>query len=141
MAKMTIKGTDQLELQLSKLGNMSTKIAKDVVMAGAQPVADEIRVGLTRNLQGSEHSKGDLLDSLGVAPPDIDRSGNVNTKVGFHGYDRNGVANQLKARVMESGSSKQQKKPFVRPAVNRAKPTALKEMAKKCDEEIKLIIE
>jgi len=141
MAKMTIKGTDQLELQLSKLGNMSTKIAKDVVMAGAQPVADEIRVGLTRNLQGSEHSKGDLLDSLGVAPPDIDRSGNVNTKVGFHGYDRNGVANQLKARVMESGSSKQQKKPFVRPAVNRSKNRALEAMQKKFDEKIELIIE
>jgi len=141
MAKMTIKGTDQLELQLSKLGNMSTKIAKDVVMAGAQPVADEIRKGLENNLAGSKYSKGDLLDSLGIAPPGVDNQGNVNTKIGFDGYDSNGVANQLKARVMESGSSKQQKKPFVRPAVNRSKNRALEAMQKKFDEKIELNIE
>lgn len=141
MAKMTIKGTDKLELQLSKLGTMSTKIAKDVVMAGAQPVADEIRKGLQANLAGSKYSKGDLLDSLGIAPPGVDNQGNVNTKIGFDGYDSNGVANQLKARVMESGSSKQKKKPFVRPAVNRSKKRALEAMQKKFDEEIKLIIE
>lgn len=141
MAKMTIKGTDQLELQLSKLGNMSTKIAKDVVMAGAQPVADEIRKGLESNLAGSKYSKGDLLDSLGIAPPGVDNQGNVNTKIGFDGYDSNGVANQLKARVMESGSSKQKKKPFVRPAVNRSKKRVEEAMQKKFDEEIKLIIE
>jgi len=138
---MTIKGTDQLELQLSKLGNMSTKIAKDVVMAGAQPVADEIRKGLENNLAGSKYSKGDLLDSLGIAPPGVDNQGNVNTKIGFDGYDSNGVANQLKARVMESGSSKQKKKPFVRPAVNRSKKRVEEAMQKKFDEEIKLIIE
>lgn len=141
MAKMTIKGTDELELQLSKLGTMSTKIAKDVVMAGAQPVADEIRKGLQANLQGSKYSKGDLLDSLGIAPPDVDSQGNVNTKIGFDGYDSEGVANQLKARVMESGTSKIKKRPFVRPAVNKSKKRALEAMQKKFDEEIKIIIE
>lgn len=141
MAKMTIKGTDELELQLSKLGTMSTKIAKDVVMAGAQPVADEIRKGLQANLQGSKYSKGDLLGSLGITPPGVDSQGNVNVKIGFDGYDSEGVANQLKARVMESGSSKQKKKPFVRPAVNRSKKRVEEAMQKKFDEEIKLIIE
>lgn len=141
MAKMTIRGMDELELKLSHLGKMSTDIAKDVVMAGAQPVADEIRRGLEANLQGSKYSKGDLLDSLGIAPPGVDNQGNVNTKIGFDGYDSNGVANQLKARVMESGSSKQKKKPFVRPAVNRSKKRAEEAMQKKFDEEIKLIIE
>lgn len=140
MAKMTIRGTDELELQLSKLGTMSTKIAKDVVMAGAQPVADEIRKGLNQNLQGSKYSKGGLLKSLGIAPPSVDGQGNVNTKIGFDGYDSNGVPNPLKARVMESGSSKIKKRPFIRPAVNRSKKKALEEMQKKCDEEIKLIM-
>jgi HK97 gp10 family phage protein len=141
MAKMTIKGTDELEIQLSKLGKMTTEIAKDVVMAGAQPVADEIRKGLQANLQGSKYSKGDLLDSLGIAPPDVDNNGNVNKKIGFDGYDSNGVANQLKARVMESGTSKIKKRPFVRTAVNRSKKKAIEEMSKKFDEEIKIIIE
>ena len=141
MAKMTIKGTDELELQLSKLGTMSTKIAKDVVMAGAQPVADEIRKGLQANLQGSKYSKGDLLGSLGITPPGVDSQGNVNVKIGFDGYDSKGVANQLKARVMESGTSKIKKRPFVRPAVNKSKKRALEAMQKKFDEEIEIIIE
>ena len=88
---------------------------KDVVMAGAQPVADEIRKGLENNLAGSKYSKGDLLGSLGITPPGVDSQGNVNTKIGFDGYDSKGVANQLKARVMESGTSKIKKRPFVRP--------------------------
>ena len=130
-----------MNYKLSKLGTMSTKIAKDVVMAGAQPVADEIRKGLQANLQGSKYSKGDLLGSLGITPPGVDSQGNVNVKIGFDGYDSEGVANQLKARVMESGTSKIKKRPFVRPAVNRSKKKALEAMQKKFDEEIELIIE
>lgn len=139
MARMTIKGTDELAIQISRLETMSTEIAKDVVMAGAQPVADEIRKGLEKNLQGSKYSTGDLLDSLGIAPPNIDEKGNVNTKIGFDGYDRKGVPNVLKARVMESGSSKQKKRPFVRPAVNKTKKRAIEEMQKRLNEELKKI--
>lgn len=162
MAKMTIKGTDQLELQLSKLGNMSTKIAKDVVMAGAQPVADEIRSALRslpvdslRPLKDGDEfnvvtSGGlkDLDNSMGIAPPDVDRNGNINTKIGFHGYGSypskkypKGLPNQLLARAIESGSSVRKKNPFIRKAVNRSKKRALEEMQKKFDEKIELIIE
>jgi hypothetical protein len=162
MAKMTIKGTDELELKLSKLGNKSTQIAKNVVMAGAQPIADEIRKGLQSlpvdtlkqlkpgekfNVSPSGEIK-DLLNSLGIARPDVDRNGNVNTKVGFKGYGSyptkkypKGVPNKLIARSIESGSSVRQKKPFVRQAVNRSKKKSLEEMQKKCDEEMKIIFE
>lgn len=140
MAKMKIMGMDELALQLSKLGSISTEISKKVVMAGAQPVADEIRKELENNLQSSKYSNGDLLDSLGIAPPDVDFNGNVNTKIGFDGYDSKGVANTLKARAMESGTSQQKKKPFVRPAVNRVKEKAQQEMKKKLDEEIAKIM-
>lgn len=136
---MTIRGTDEFELKLSKLAD--PELAKKVVWAGAQPLADEIRKGLNSNLQGSKYSEGDLADSLGITPPDIDDKGNANVKIGFHGYDRNGVANVLKARVMESGKSGQKKKPFVRPAVNRSKPKVIKAMKEKLGEEIKIIME
>jgi HK97 gp10 family phage protein len=135
---MTIRGTDEFELKLSKFADV--EIAMEVVWAGAQPVADEIRKGLEKNLQGSKYSEGDLLDSLGIAPPNVDREGNVNTKIGFHGYDKKGVANSLKARVMESGKSGQKKKPFIRPAVNRTRKKAIDEMKKKLDEEIENIM-
>lgn len=162
MAKMAIRGTDELELKLSKLGKMSTKIAKNVVMAGAQPVADEIRRGLeSLQVDGLKQLKNgekfnvspygeikDLKNSLGIAPSDIDGGGNVNTKVGFDGYGSyptkkypKGVPNKLIARSIESGSSVRQKKPFVRTAVNRSKKKSLDEMQKKCDEEIEIIME
>ncbi|ODM27634.1 hypothetical protein A7W90_16225 [Clostridium sp. Bc-iso-3] len=138
MARMTIKGIDEYAMKLSKLGADAPKIAKRVVMAGANPVADEIRKNLIANLEGSEYSKGDLLESFGVAPPDTDRRGNTNTKIGFEGYDRNGVPNPLKARAMESGTSTQPKKPFIRPAVNKMKKKAIEEMGKTLDAEIKI---
>lgn len=162
MAKMTIKGMDELALQLSKLGNMSTEIAKDVVMAGAQPVTDEIRKSL-RSLPVDElrHLKSgdefsvvtwgglkDLDDSLGIAPPDVDYAGNINTKIGFDDYGSypskkypKGLPNKLLARAIGSGSSVRKKNPFIRKAVNRSKKRALEEMQKKFDEEIELIIE
>lgn len=138
MARMEIRGFDELELQLSKLAD--PEIAKEVVMAGANPIADEIRKRLEKNLKGSKTSTGDLLDSLGIAPPDIDHDGNTNTKIGFSGYDRKGVANALKARVMESGKSGQKKRPFIRPGAKSARKLAEAEMQKKLDEKIEVIM-
>lgn len=138
---MEIRGIDELAIKLSKLGgNASVEIAKEVVWAGAQPVADEIRKGLEKNLMGSEYATGDLEDSLGITPPDVDKNGNTNVKIGFHGYDRKGVANVLKARAMESGTSYQDKMPFMRPAVNRSKKKSLEAMQKKYDEKIEIIM-
>ena len=140
---MQIIGLDDFSLQLSRLEQSTSEIAKKVVMAGAKPVADEIRKGLERNLQGSEDSTGDLLKSLGITPPSVDDQGNTNVKVGFGGYDSNGVANALKARVMESGTSdkRQKKKPFVRPAVNKSKEKAIQAMQETMNEEINKIMQ
>lgn len=162
MAKFAVKGTDELEIKLSQLGKMSTNIAKNVVMAGAQPVADEIRRGIQslpvdelKQLKAGEKFNvspygeiKDLADSLGIAPPDVDGNGNINTKVGFDGYGSyptkkypKGLPNKLLARAIESGSSVRKKKPFVRTAINRSKNKSREEMKKKCDEEIRIIME
>lgn len=159
MARIEIRGFDGLELQLSKLAD--PELAKDVVMAGAQPVADEIRKSIEtlpedkfRYLKKNEvftgvpkQQKQDLLDSLGITPPDIDFDGNTNTKIGFDGYGKiptkkypKGVPNQLLARAVESGSSVRKKTPFIRKAVNKAKKLAEAEMQKKLDEKIEIIM-
>lgn len=159
MARMEIRGFDELELQLSKLAD--PEISKEVVQAGAQPIADQIRKNLEglpedkfRYLKKNEaftglprQQKQDLLDSLGIAPPDIDFDGNTNTKIGFDGYGKlptkkypKGVPNQLLARAVESGSSVRKKTPFVRKAVNKAKKLAEAEMQKKLDEKIAIIM-
>lgn len=134
MANFEVIGNSDIELQLSKLKN--PELAKEVVMAGAQPIADEIRARLKKNLQASKHTKGDLLKSLGITPPDVDYSGNTNTKIGFSGYDRKGVANVVKARAMESGTSRQRKQPFIRPAVNSKKEKAIQAMQDKINEKM-----
>lgn len=155
MARMEIKGFDELELKLSKLAD--PEFTKDVVWAGAQPVADEIRKSLEklpedkfRRLKKGEvftgvpkQQKQDLLDSLGIAPPDVDFNGNTNTKVGFDGYGSiptkkytKGVPNPLLARAVESGSSVRKKTPFVRTAIRKIKKQATNEMQLKIDERI-----
>jgi HK97 gp10 family phage protein len=80
------------------------------------------------------------LNSLGITPIRRDSEGDWSAKIGFDGYDKKGVPNQLKARVMESGSSKQKKKPFIRPAVNQVKQKATDEMERIVIEETKKII-
>lgn len=79
----------------------------------------------------SEEQKKGLLDGFGVSRMQDD-SGYKNVKLGFDGYNSvktkkypNGQPNVLIARVTESGSSYQQKTPFVRPAVNASRKEAL----------------
>lgn len=141
MAKMAVSGLDEYIDKLSKLGSKMPEVAKRAVQAGVNPLADEVRKQLEKNLQGSKYSTGDLLDSLGTTPVGVDKNGVYNAKVGFSGYDRKGVPNALKARAMESGTSRQPKKPFVRPAVNRAKKRVLEEMGRSIDMDLKIYAE
>ena len=134
MARMTFKAGDEFALKLSRLSADSDRIAKQAIYAGAKVVADEIKNSLEGVL--SPEATGDLADSFGITPISQDRDGNWNARLGFDGYDRNGVPNQLKARALESGTSKQPKRPFARPAVNRTRKKAQAEMARTIDEEI-----
>jgi HK97 gp10 family phage protein len=139
MARMTFKAGDEFALKLSQLSIDSDRVAKQAIYAGAKIVADEIKSSLDGVL--SPEATGDLVDSFGITPIMQDRDGNWNAKLGFDGYDRNGVPNQLKARALESGTSKQPKRPFIRPAVNKTRTQAQAEMARVIDEEINKITE
>lgn len=136
MARMTFKAGEEYALKLSALASGSEQAAKKAVYQAAGIVADKIRANLEANLAGSDQSTGALADSLGITPVTMDRDGVWNAKIGFDGYDAKGVPNQLKARVMESGTSKIRKRPFVRPAVNATKKAAIEAMQKVIDEEI-----
>lgn len=136
---MSVSGLKEFNIKISKLGSESDKIAKKVLIAGANPMADEIRKNLEENLKDSEYSTGDLLDSFGIAPPDVGKDGKMNTHIGFEGYDHKGAPNALKARAMESGTSTQPKKPFVRPAVNKMRKKTVEEMGKALEKEIKIL--
>jgi len=139
-SKITLKTTSDFQIKLEKVAGKADDIARRAVYVGAGIMADQVRVNLQKNLSGSKLSQGDLLDSLGISKPKVDQDGSINSKVGFDGYDRNGVPNALKARVMESGSSKQKKKPFIRPAISQARNKAKEAMAKVIDTEIEKIM-
>lgn len=153
MAKITFKLGDDYLKKLEAMGAKSEEMAIKAVKAGAGVVTNQIRRNLTANLNDPESASssgrsltknfynktsGSLLESLGITPVDRDKDGILQAKVGFGDpdYDPKGVANVLKARVMESGSSTIRKRPFVRPAVNATKKTAEVAMQKVIDEEI-----
>lgn len=138
MARMTFKAGDEYAVKLSKLAAGSDAIAKKAIYQGAKIVADRTRLELRRVISQTKNSKstGDLEASLGITPIQRDENG-WNAKIGFDGYDRKGVPNALKARVLESGSSRQPKRPFVRPAVNATKQKAIEVMNQTVDEEIR----
>lgn len=134
MGKVEPTGIDGTILYLQNLKNTSETIIKEAVYEGAKILADEIKRGLVENLNSTESvskngngkkkttkPSGDLIKSFGIAPIKKMNNWEINTRIGFHGKDRKGTANQLKARSMESGTSKLKKRPFVRPAVNRCK--------------------
>ena len=141
MARITFKAGDDYAAKLLKLANTSEETMKKAVYAGAAVVTDKIRENLEANLAGSDQSTGALADSLGITPISQDKDGFWNAKIGFDGYDEKGVPNQLKARVMESGSSTVRKRPFVRPAVNATKKAAVEAMKKVMEEEIEKTME
>ena len=136
MAKIiAMKLGEDYTLKLLRMERLSEDIVKKAIDAGADIVANEVRANLNANLAGSTQSTGALSKALGITPISQDKNGFWNAKVGFGGYDEKGVPNQLKARVMESGSSKVQKRPFVRPAVIATKKAAQDAMQKVVDEE------
>lgn len=133
MATIRFTGIDTYLEQLQRLEQGSEEILKRAVYEGAAIVADEVRQRLHVVL--SPDATGQLESSLGISSIRNDR-GYVNARIGFDGYDSKGVANQLKANVLESGSSKQPKRPFMRPAVNAARRPAEAKMEQVVEQEI-----
>lgn len=139
MAKITFSGLNDYELMISRLAKSTEDVAGRAIYAGADIVADAIRRNLSGLPERTGVTKRGLKDGLGIAPMQND-AGYINVKIGFDGYNANGVANVLMARIFESGTSKVQKHPFVRPAVNSSKARAEAEMARILDKEIKNIM-
>ena len=133
MATIRFSGIDAYMEQLQRLEQDSEEILKRAVYDGAAIVADEVRQRLHAVL--SPDATGQLESSLGISKIQNDR-GYVNARIGFDGYDSKGVPNQLKANVLESGSTRQPKRPFMRPAVNAARRPAEEKMKQVVEQEI-----
>lgn len=164
MARIRFDGLEEYELALSRLAAGADTIAGQAIYAGAGIVADAIRQSIQAlpaepDIAGAisyaqktappitASAKQGLLDGLGVSPMQEDK-GYINVKIGFDGYNDlktkkypKGQPNVMIARTLESGSSIAEKRPFVRPAVNRVRKQAEAKMAEVLDEGIKRSME
>ena len=139
MAKITFPGLEQYERQLSTLFKDTEQIAGAAIYAGADIVADAITRNIGTLPQKTGVMKRGLERGFGIAPLQDDR-GYLNVKLGFDGYNENGVANVLMARVFESGTSNVPKHPFVRPAINATRKQAEGKMAEVLETEIRKLM-
>ena len=137
MATIRFSGIDAYREQLQRLEQNSEEILKRAVYDGAAIVADEVRQRLHAVL--SPDATGQLESSLGISKIQNDQ-GYVNARIGFDGYDSKGVPNQLKANVLESGSTRQPKRPFMRPAVNASRRPAEEKMKQVVEQEIETLM-
>lgn len=159
MAKFTFRGMEEYESKLSKVFADTEPVGGKAVHAAAGLVADEIR----KNIQALPERKGfatpdrqaegvtktgkqGLLEGFGISPMQNEK-GYLHVKLGFDGYNKvktqkypNGQPNQLVARGVESGTSWLKKTPFIRPAMNQTRKSAVKAMQDVIDTEIEKIM-
>ena len=114
MAKFTEELPVELIRQFEELNLGATDMMKKMTEAGAKVVYTNIKSNLKKVLN---RRTGDLEKSLIITRPYKNSKEEIATKVGFYGYDRNGIPNPLKAMAREYGTSNgEAKKPFLRPA-------------------------
>lgn len=125
---------EDFAIKLSRMATDIDGVAKEAIYEGASIAADQVRKNLDEVLSGE--STGEMEESFGITPI-LKSGGEWSAHIGFDGYDSEGVPNQLKARVMESGTSTREKKPFVRPAMNQTKKKIEDKMKNVIDDAIK----
>lgn len=140
MTKAQIKMPEELLVKLSCLGNKSDEIAAAVLREGGKVVLDRVRSNLSSVIgSGTKYdsrSTGELLDSLGLTPPRIDRDGNSNIKIGFSEPRSDRNSNAMLAAVLEYGKHGQPPKPFLEPAKTESKNECRKVMKAVLEREV-----
>lgn len=155
MARMVVgKGIDQYISNLEALATKSNDMIGRSIYEGARIVADEVKrgiaaipVGQPKNGYVTIGQKTGLYEGLGIARMQDD-NGFLNVKIGMDGYNSlktkkypKGQPNAMIARSLEKGSSFAPARPFISPAVNRAKERAEKAMAEELDRQIRQMID
>ena len=132
MAKIKMEGLEEYAEKINQLGLRAEGVCKYAVYPGAAIVIDAVKAN-------TPVDTGDLRSST-ILKVFKNKNGFIYTQIGWDGYDRNGTPNALKANVLESGTSKRQKQPFIRQAVNRVKKAAEFAIATALDEKINEIM-
>ena len=151
MSKCEIKMPEKFLLKISKLGKETDKIVGQTLKVGEdimlKSVKSHLKTVIGKDLKHKKRPTGELVNSLGVSPDDVDNNGVHNIKVGFNEPRRNQyeaknkrsyytITNAMIANVIEFGKSGQNPKPFLKPAKNKSRKACIAAMEEKLKEEI-----
>lgn len=151
MGKCEIKMPEKFLLKISKLGKETDKIVGQTLKVGGdimlKSVKSHLKTVIGKDLKHKKRSTGELVNSLGVSPDDVDNKGIHNIKVGFNEPRRNQyeaknkrsyytITNAMIANVIEFGKSGQNPKPFLKPAKNKSRKKCIAAMKEKLKEEL-----
>lgn len=141
MATWKVEGMDEYIKQLERIERGATGTIKRAIYDGAGVVADAMKAAmLTIRTDDKNHyldeikdgptseEKESMINGFGVARMAND-NGFINTKVGFHGRNVNGMYNSGLARQIESGTSWMPKQPVFSRAIRGSRDKAEQAMA------------
>lgn len=141
MAKADINFPDAFLEQLSRLGNQFDSVAESVLEAGGEVVLEKAQRNLAAvvgtGTKYDSRSTGELVDSLGLSPVKLNKSGNHDIKVGFSEPRSDGGSNAKIANILEYGKHGQAPKPFMKPARTSSKAECIQAMKDTLEAEVK----
>ena len=141
MAKADIKFPDTFLEQLSRLGSQFDSVAESVLEAGGEVVLEKAQRNLAAvvgtGTKYDSRSTGELVDSLGLSPVKLNKSGNHDIKVGFSEPRSDGGSNAKIANILEYGKHGQAPKPFMEPARTSSKAECIQVMKDTLEAEVK----
>ena len=141
MAKADINFPDAFLEQLSRLGNQFDFVAQSVLEAGGEVVLEKAQRNLAAvvgtGTKYDSRSTGELVDSLGLSPVKLNKSGNHDIKVGFSEPRSDGGSNAEIANILKYGKHGQAPKPFMKPARTSSKAECIQVMKDTLEAEVK----
>lgn len=141
MAKADIQFPDAFLEQLSRLGSQFDSVAESVLEAGGEVVLEKAQRNLAAvvgtGTKYDSRSTGELVDSLGLSPVKLNKSGNHDIKVGFSEPRSDGGSNAKIANILEYGKHGQAPKPFIKPAKTSSKAECIQVMKDTLEAEVK----
>lgn len=125
MAAFEFDSINDLIAEMEELSTETPKIMQEMVEAGGKAALNAVKLN-------TPVKSGDLRRSIYHTGGHVDKNGNWYDNVHFDGYDRNGVPNQLKANVLESGRKDKSRKAthFLKKAMKSAEPAIESAMKK-----------
>ncbi len=114
MAGFSLELPTEVMSSIRELNSNAGYMFEEMTQAGAKVVYDNIRNNMKRSFKTTRSLEKGLKITRSYKTKSDDA---INTKVGFYGYDDDGVPIPLKALAREYGTSRgEKKKPFMRKA-------------------------